>query len=190
MSYPDKARIGIALACASFGAAISLYFWSLPHPLPSDFSQVWAGARALWRGESPYSAVGPTTQSFSFGWRTPYPLPAFLIGMPFTALPLRIADALFVGLGAAALAWAMTRERWNDPRLLVFASFGYLNAAQMLQWSPLLTAAAVIPSLGFVLAAKPTIGAGPLAGVSVVALGPPRGESVCRLVHGPPALAQ
>ena len=91
--------------------------------------------------------------------RTPYPLPAFLIGIPASVLPLFAANALFAGCGAAALAWSLTRTRLNNPRLLVFASFAYLHAAQASQWSPLLTAAALTPGLAFVLAAKPTIGA-------------------------------
>jgi hypothetical protein len=153
-----RARVFVALGIGTIAAAFSLYFWSLPHDAPSDFAQIWAGSRALLQGDNPYGVVGPD-KSFNYRWRTPYPLPAFLIGIPASLLPLFAANALFAGCGAAALAWSLTRTRLNDPRLLVFASFAYLHAAQASQWSPLLTAAALTPGLAFVLAAKPTIGA-------------------------------
>jgi len=155
---PRRARVFVVLGIGTIAAAVSFYFWSLPHDAPSDFAQIWAGSRALLQGDSPYEAVGPG-KNFNYRWRTPYPLPAFLIGIPASFLPLFPANALFAGCGAAALAWSLTRTRLDDPRLLVFASFAYLHAAQASQWSPLLTAAALTPGLAFVLAAKPTIGA-------------------------------
>jgi hypothetical protein len=41
----------------------------------------------------------------------------------------------------------------------VFASMAYLWALQGSQWTPLLTAATAFPALGWVFAAKPTMGA-------------------------------
>lgn len=77
--------------------------------------------------------------------------------------PTRLADALFIGLGAGLLAWALTRRTLANPQLWVFASFAMMVAAQTVQWSPWLTAAALMPWLGFVFAAKPSIGLAMLA---------------------------
>ena len=53
-------------------------------------------------------------------------------------------DALFIGVGAGLLAWALTRRTLANPQLWVFASFPMMVAAQTVQWSPYLTAAALI----------------------------------------------
>ena len=142
----------IAATCG----VVSYYFWSHPQTSPSDFTQLWAGARVLLAGGNPYAAVGPGR---AYEWNFPllYPLPAVLAAVPFSLLPLRLADPLFVAAGAGALAWALTRERLDNPRLLLFASAAYLFALQTSQWSPLLTAAALQPTLGFLLACKPTL---------------------------------
>src|SRR5262249_22129609 len=58
---------------------------------------------------------------------------------------------------AAALAWSLTRERLNNPQLLVFASLSYTSAVLTSEWSPVLVAAALTPALGAILAVKPTI---------------------------------
>jgi hypothetical protein len=65
---------------------------------------------------------------------------------------------LFIGVGAALLAWSLTRRTFANPQLLVFASFAMMVAAQTVQWSPWLTAAALTPWLGFLFACKPSIG--------------------------------
>lgn len=83
--------------------------------------------------------------------------------MPFTQLPLRAANAAFVGLGAALLLWALTRETFRNPSLLVFASLPMIVTAQTAQWSPLLASAVVLPGLGFLYACKPSIGLAYLA---------------------------
>jgi hypothetical protein len=115
------------------------------------------GARALWGGGSPYSAVGPGR---SFAWDFPllYPLPAVVAATPLAWLHPRLADAIFVGLGGFVLAWVLTRSTVRNPQLLVFVSAAIFTSAQTAQWSPLLTAAALTPSLGWLFACKPTIG--------------------------------
>ena len=81
-----------------------------------------------------------------------------IAAIPFALFPLRVADALFVGLAAALFGWVLTRDRMDSPQLFAFGSAAYPNAFHMSQWSPLLSAAALIPSLGFLLACKPTLG--------------------------------
>jgi hypothetical protein len=67
-----------------------------------------------------------------------------------------VAGALFVGLSSALLAWALLRD--SPYRLPLFLSAPFVQAAILGQWSPLLTAAALMPAFQFLAAAKPTIG--------------------------------
>ena len=152
-------RIALTLGCALFGAVISWIYWrNPPQSYPSDFSIAWAGARELRSGGNPYAIVGPG-RPHGFPFPLLYPLPAILVAWPFSYLPLASADRVFVAVGAGLLAWALTQTRLLPPSLLVFTSMAFVTAAQVSQWSPWLTAAALMPSLGFLLAAKPTIGA-------------------------------
>jgi hypothetical protein len=118
----------------------------------SDFDQCWIAARALIDGGDPYAAV------VAAGWPWPlyYPLPAVLIALPLVLVPIAVARVVFAGVGAGFLAYAMTGRGWWG--LAVFASAPLLDALTNVQWSPLLTAAALLPALGWALAAKPTIG--------------------------------
>jgi hypothetical protein len=124
---------------------------------PSDFAQLWFASRAWLHGIDPYSVVGPGR---SFDWPFPlfYPMTAVLAAVPLTGFPLAIADPIVVGLGAALFAWVVMRERLDDPRLLMFVSGAGALAVQTSQWSPMLCAAALMPTLGFLLACKPTLG--------------------------------
>jgi hypothetical protein len=126
-------------------------------PGPSDFGQVWAGARFLLQGYDPYTMIGPGR---AFEWDFPlyYPLPALLIGIPFAWLPLWLADATFAAVGAGVLAWTISGARERRAQFLVFVSFAFVVAAATAQWSLLLTAAALTPALGWLLACKPTLG--------------------------------
>ena len=153
-----RLRIAVVLACGFWGATLSAAFWTLPHDLPSDIAQLQAGAHALRNGQNPYDVIGPG-RVFDYPFLLFYPMPAVYAAIPLTAIPMRIADPLVTGLGAAGLAWVLTRERVNDPRLLVFASFAFLACAQFTQWPPALVAATFLPWLSPLLAVKPTIAA-------------------------------
>ena len=153
-------------ACvAALGLMTALYadlFWSHPRPKPSDFAQPWAAARIFLQGENPFALIGPG-RPFNHEFPLIYPATAAVVAMPFSWAPPRLADALFIGIGAALLAWSLTRRTLANPQLLVFASFAMMVAAQTVQWSPWLTAAALTPSLGFLFACKPSIGLAMLA---------------------------
>ena len=71
------------------------------------------------------------------------------------------AAIVFVGLGAALLAWGVTREGFET--LPIFGSAPFLWACSSGQISPLLTAGALIPALGWLAPAKPNIGLATLA---------------------------
>jgi hypothetical protein len=152
-------RVLVVLALSVAVASYADRFFTHPRTgiLASDFGQVWFGSRTLLAGGNPYDAVGPGR---AFEWPFPllYPVTALLVAAPLSWLPLRLAEAVFVALGAGLLAWGLTRRMVANPQLLVFASFAMAAAAQSVQWSPLLTAGALIPMIGFVFAAKPTIG--------------------------------
>ena len=137
-------------------------FWTHPRPEPSDFQQPWAAARLLAQGKNPYELIGPG-RTFEHRWPLVYPATAAVVSMPFAWASSRVADALFIGFGAAVLAWALTRHTFANPKLWVFASFPMMVSAQTIQWSPLLTAAALTPGLGFLFAAKPSVGLAMLA---------------------------
>ena len=138
------------------GASLGALFWSPAHP--SDLWQVWAAVQALNAGQNPYDVVGPGKP---FPWPIPlvYPMTAALILSPIAWLPLWATDLAFVGIGSAALAYALTRRTGVHPACWVFASAAYLSAVQGSQWSVLFTAASQLPWLTVVYAAKPTLAA-------------------------------
>jgi hypothetical protein len=148
-----RTRIAIVVIVAIYAAILA---WPSNGVVgSSDFSQLWYAARAQLGGGDAYGAVGPGR---SFDWPFPlfYPLPAVLVAVPFTIVSSSMASVLFSAISAAALAWVFSR---NKPyRLLGILSFSFYYAAAISQWSPVLIAAAMIPSLGFLFAVKPTIG--------------------------------
>ena len=122
---------------------------------PTDFDQLWYAARALRTGADPYAVTGPG-RTFQWDWPLYYPLPAVILAVPFAALPVQVARILFSALGAAAMGWALgPRIRTHWPILL---SAAFIISTSRAQWAPLLLAAAWIPALGFVIAAKPNVG--------------------------------
>jgi len=154
---PRTWRAVFALAVAITSALLSLSYWSDPQIQPSDLGQVWAASRALMHGANPYDVVGPG-RAFEWAWPLLYPLTAVLALMPIAWLPLSWVDPLFVAIGFGLFTWAVTARRDTTPALVGLASLPALMALQTSQWSPLMTAAALLPSFGWVLIAKPTIG--------------------------------
>jgi hypothetical protein len=148
-------------AAGLVGLGSGLVCWlayRLPPPSTSDFEQIWLGARVLLAGADPYAVV-PTT-----GTRFPlfYPLTAVVVGIPFAPLPFAAARVLWAAATGAVFACAALRYGRGLPVALLSA--GFLNAIVQGQWSPLLTAAVVLPSLSWLLAAKPSLGAALFAG--------------------------
>jgi hypothetical protein len=109
MAPSRRARGTLAI---TVGVVVALAGWHLQsiHSHASDFAQVWYGARALIAGDNPYDVVGPGR---SFPWPFPllYPLTALIVAIPFAAIPLRLANVLWVASSAALLAWGLSRER-------------------------------------------------------------------------------
>ena len=150
MSLPRRIAVAIAVAAAAFILVVWLRYGGRSDF--SDFDQLWIGARALLHGSDPYVAVPQ-----GFPWPLYYPLPAVIVAVPFAWMPKELAHAVFAALGAGVLAFALLRGA--TIRLLGLVSFAFIYALQQGQWSPILAGAAVLPSLGFLFAVKPTIGA-------------------------------
>jgi hypothetical protein len=150
---PARRAVALVVLVALLSGLVCWLAYKLPPPSTSDFEQIWIGARALTSGADPYAVV-PTT-----GTRYPlfYPLTALLVGLPFAAVPFDAARVLWAAASGALFAWAAFRYGRGLPTALLSASF--LNAIVQGQWSPLLTAAVVIPSLSWALAVKPSVGA-------------------------------
>jgi hypothetical protein len=157
MSAPNGPSRGVRLASAcGIGAAAAVYvltFYRHQSPLVvSDFDAIWAAGGALLAGHDPYAAV----PSPPWPWDLQYPLPAVLVALPFCGLPLPFARAAFMGVGAALLAWGLTRRAFWP--LIMLASGQFFWSLQSVQWTPLFTAAVLIPALQLLWTVKPTTG--------------------------------
>jgi hypothetical protein len=148
------------LLAVSIAMVAGFYSWSLERLQPSavrDLSQIVYAAQAFTEGQDPYTVVGRSER-----WALPvpalYPFTAIMLFIPFAWIPAIALNTAWVALGAGLLAWAVTRERMAAPALLLFASTPFLQALQTTQWSPVLTAGALLPWGGWLLACKPTAG--------------------------------
>ena len=145
-----------ALLLGGWGAFISYFSMeSHPHHLAKDFSFPWRAARALLAGENPYEVIRAVGE-YPFNSGLLYPLPAALVASPLSYLRPEIAGAIFMGVSCTLLGWALLRD--CPQRLPLFLSAPFVQAAILGQWSPVLTAAALMPTLQFLAAAKPTVG--------------------------------
>lgn len=149
-----RARVVVALAIGVCSVGF-LLLYRMHSARPSDFDQVWFGARAIWSGRNPYDLVGPGRE-FQWDWPLYYPATALVLVSPLALLPVALARSLFVGLSAAMLAYGVTRTSWV--RLPLFGSCAFMVAAVAAQWSPLMTAALCMPALAWIVSAKPNIG--------------------------------
>ena len=145
----------ITIGLAAF--LLSELHLALPKPGFSDFVDPWLGARMLAQGYDPYEVVRSAHPEVALY----YPLPALLVILPLGWLTLAHAQSIFVGLGMAALAYA----GWNrKPLLIGCVSAGALSCVVSGQWSLVMTASALVPMLGFMWAAKPSLGLAIAAG--------------------------
>lgn len=149
-------RYSLPLAAGLLAALLCLaMLWPAGHA--ADLTWPLRGARALVAGQNPY-ADSSLARGNPYPSDAPlyYPLPALLIALPLTPLPDPIAAALFAGISVGLLAYA---HRQHPALAGLLLSAPLLTAVAYAQWSPLLVAAAGLPWLGCVLAAKPSIGA-------------------------------
>jgi hypothetical protein len=117
-----------------------------------DWVYFWTAGHALVSGDNPYRAVDALVSYPLY-----YPGPAIVILAPFGLVPPRVGWFLFALSSGYAFGLAGVRYGRGLPAAALSACF--LEAIAYGQWTPLLVAAAVIPPLGFLFAAKPTVGA-------------------------------
>jgi len=120
----------------------------------NDFDQLWVAARALVQGDDPYTAVARAR--LNLGYPLYYPLPAVVLVLPLAALPLAAARIAFAGICGFLAGYGLSRS--GAHRLLALASVPFLASVLAGQLASALTGAALIPALGFLLPAKPTVG--------------------------------
>ncbi|MGH7498829.1 MAG: hypothetical protein ACREL3_08265 [Gemmatimonadales bacterium] len=146
---------GIAGSVA--GCVLLGYYYAAPFA-SSDMDQIWWAARALVHGQNPYATIRTT----DFPFPLYYPLTAAIAGLPLGFISLEAARAVFVAGGAALFGFAVGRTR---PYLWpTFLGLPFLVCARSGNWSAILTAAMLLPSLGWLAAAKPNVGVAMLAG--------------------------
>ncbi len=150
-----RIRYALTLAVGLLSGTICYVRLSQRQQLAQDFTWTWRAAQFLLLRENPYRLIQPQGD-YPYQTYFYYPLPAAFVGLPFALLPPYFAGAIFFGLSSAALAYAITQDGWQ--RLTVFAGAPYWVALAVVQWSPLLAAAALLPNLGWLLSCKPNLG--------------------------------
>ncbi|GLC26661.1 hypothetical protein [Roseisolibacter agri] len=168
-----RARLAVACLAAVWGV---LCLWQMERATkgrPADFDVVWNGARVMLEGRNPYAAI---CHGCEIEWNDHlyYPGTALVAVAPLTVVPLPIARMIWVGGAAALLCFGLTRDGWH--RLPLFLSTPFFNAAGGGQWSVLLTAAVLFPTLSLLAAMKPTLGtaiflASPTQRAQLIAIG-------------------
>jgi hypothetical protein len=139
------------------GAVSGVMAWALiSRPgYESDFFHYWAGSRTLFGGGDPYRQL-PTGPLNPGHLPALYPLPTYLLLIPFGQLPLGIAGGVFMGLSSGLAAWGVART--GAERLPLFLSAPFFLALSLGQWTPLLLAAALIPAMSALVITKPNLG--------------------------------
>ena len=147
----------VAAACAIGVAAAVISALLLPLTHGADFAQFHFHARKWLSGGNAYSGGFPVMRATRV---VPepffYPFPTLLAIAPFALLPLSVAVAAFVGVSAALLAYAVISR--CPERLPLFFGPGFFVALVLGQWSPIITAAIILPTLGFLCVLKPNLG--------------------------------
>ncbi len=160
-SSSSERRRGFAFAVLGAGLA-SFILVTLNQSLPRgglDFDQVWWAARCILEGSDPYEVIRPPNFYFSLY----YPLTSALLALPLAPFDFREARLLFVALSGGLYGYAIGRHRpWLWP---TFLGLPFILFATGGQWSALLSAALLLPWLGFVAVAKPNLGLAVLAGM-------------------------
>jgi hypothetical protein len=116
---------------------------------PWDAVQLQIAARAYLAGSDPYAAV-PTA---GFPFELYYPFTAVLLAVPFAAMPDALARVVWAAGTGAAFAWGVR----GAPRVAALSA-GFAVCLVLGQIAPAMMGVAALPWLGFLLAAKPSIG--------------------------------
>ena len=124
----------IGIVAGWFSMLGQLYLSKVPG---GDFLWAMQAGRELLNGIDPYGRVPDPL--------IPYPLPAALVGVPFSFFEPSTGAGVFFGLSVALLSYGLLRDRYG--RLLIFLAMPFWFALVWAQWSPLIMASAFIPAL-------------------------------------------
>jgi hypothetical protein len=141
---------------AGVGAGVASFaLFPLTHG--ADFAQFHFHARNWLAGQDPYAGGFPITRAMRV---VPeplfYPFPSLLALAPFALLPLRIGAAAFSAVSAGLLGYAIARK--SAAQLPLFLGAGFLMALALGQWSPIVTATFLLPTLSWLAVLKPNLG--------------------------------
>ena len=155
-------RLRVRLLIAAIAAVAAWGFAALkiraagPYFIAGDFTWHWRAADALLRGYSPYKVIN-TMPVYPFSGGYPYFLSTAAVMVPFGLLAPQVAMPVFSGLSAGVLSFALTRDGFW--RLPVLVSLPVVWSTTTGQLTPLITAAMLVPALGWLAPLKFTIGA-------------------------------
>ena len=148
-------RIIVAVAITILVGAF-LWAGTEPRAPRMDFNYLWIAGTAAAHRHDPYQAVERAIGEGQVHRPFFYPGPAALWLAPFGLLPLRLAFPVWGALGVGLLAYGVTREGWWRLGILASAPLWItLTYGQTSAWT---SAAAVLPWLGFLYVAKPSVG--------------------------------
>jgi hypothetical protein len=114
-----------------------------------DAVQLQIGARAYLSGSDPYAAVPAAGYPFELY----YPFTAVLLAVPFAAMPDAVARVLWAACTGIAFAFGV-----RGPPRGAALSAGFAVCLVLGQFAPAMMGVASLPWLGFLMAAKPSIG--------------------------------
>ena len=135
--------------------------WAIWHGYSTDFDQLWQAARELLAGRSPYNAIRGFNTEHNVAWGLLYPLPAVLVALPVSWMPLESARAIVAASGAFCFCWLLTRDGYA--RLPILLSAAFRSSISLVQLTPFVACAAMSPWFGWALACKPNVALGVLA---------------------------
>lgn len=156
---PALSRRRSGLIAVGIGFAAATFNW-LIYELAggSDFLIFHFAARVWLSGGNAYAVGIPIPRGGGVVVAEPfyYPFPALVAMAPFAVLQIRVAAATFVGLSATLLAYGFLRRA--PEKMPAFLGAGFLVAAAMGQWSPLMTALLLFPTISWLAPIKPNLG--------------------------------
>jgi len=148
-------HVYVAVAIGLAAGALSFVLFPLHHG--GDFVQFHFHARSWLAGKDPYAGGFPIMRATRV---VPepffYPFPTLLAVAPFAFVSVRVGTAAFAGISAAVLALGVIRR--NPERLPLFLGAGFFVALVLGQWSPLMTATLLLPTLTWLAVLKPNLG--------------------------------
>lgn len=150
-----RIRVAVAVAVGTVATAFQYAEQIRTHGRHSDFGVTWFGARSLLSGTDPYPLVG-ARPPFDPALHLNYPATSMVAVLPLGLLPELAATLIFVGISSALLAYALSEKGWE--RMWMLPSAAFIVAVRMAQWSPIYSAAYLMPSLAWMLSVKPTLG--------------------------------